>query len=83
MIWLVYYYTAVALAAPSCYTLKDVQSSVCVALCKHEGADVGEYSPKHRKCVCGYTRDFDEVSSDPLVILPPLHETRTFYWKGD
>lgn len=54
---------ALSLYAKECVTLTQARSLVCKALCSQDGADVGWYSEKNATCVCGFEKDFKEMTS--------------------
>lgn len=61
-----------ALAKPACYSLKDLRSAVCHALCKADGNDLGSYEERSHSCICGQRKDFKEITKGAVKILPPI-----------
>lgn len=70
MTWLLW--LTLAHAKPQCYSLGDIRSAVCFALCRSDGSDLGHYEEKSHACVCGIRKDFKEITRVGIKILPPI-----------
>ncbi len=57
------------MGAPKCYTQAELNGFICQALCRHDGADDGQWSQKTGKCGCISEKDFKEFT-EPVAIIP-------------
>lgn len=65
-------YLSIALAQPKCYTAIDIKNSVCWAVCKHDGFDVGSY--RDSVCICGYKYGYKDYTTT-IRIAPRVGPT--------
>ena len=49
-----------------CYSKVDIKNNVCWALCRNDGADTGSYEQKTNNCICGYRKNFKEITA-PVI----------------
>lgn len=69
----------VLFTAVVCYSLSQVRSFVCEALCHKEEYDRGYYDEKKKVCVCGAEKSFVDFTN-VLKILPAVeHESPTSF----
>lgn len=62
-----------------CYTVADVKTNVCWALCRHDGYDTGSYEVKSDSCVCGEKREYKEFTKAAIKILPSPQADETVH----